>query len=204
MMPLFEVEAITYRNDPILTVTCIGIPQGDDDVCQSLTGAVAIKKQLVDSGIPVTGVYLPPQTAMNLVIVGVKVTEPNVAEKIHNRIFAPGLADLKTIVVDDDVDVFNLEQVLHAFASKCHPANGIKVTEHPFMNTLTAYYSQEERKSAKQERHAARGVRVWFDCTWPAAWSKETDIPPRISFAETWSSEVKRKVLANWTNYGFK
>jgi 4-hydroxy-3-polyprenylbenzoate decarboxylase len=204
MMPLFQVEAITYRNDPLLTVTCIGIPQGDDDVCQSLAGAVSIKKQLIESGLPVTGVYIPPETAMNLIIVGVKATEPNVAEKIHNRIFAPGLADLKTIVVDDDVDVFNLDQVLHAFASKCHPATGIKVTEHSFMNTLSAYYSREERKSARQEHNAARGVRVLFDCTWPAEWSRKTDVPPRISFDETWSSEIKEKVLANWANYGFK
>ena len=197
VMPLFQVEAITHRNDPLLTVTCIGIPQGDDDVCQSLTGAVAIKKALVESGIPVTGVYMPPEAAMNLVIVSVKITEPGIPEKIHNRVYAQGLADLKTIVVDDDVDVFNLEQVLHAFASKCHPARGIKVTEHAFIDTLTAYYSREERK-------ALRGVRALFDCTWPAEWSRDTDVPPRISFDDTWPSEIKNKVLANWANYGFK
>jgi hypothetical protein len=31
----------------------------------------------------------------------------------------------KVIVVDNDVDIFDLGQVLHAFSVKCHPINGV-------------------------------------------------------------------------------
>ena len=61
---------------------------------------------------------------------------------------------------------------------------------------LTPYLSPEERKWLK-------GARALFDCTWPIEWPKETAVPPKMSFNETYSKEIKEKVLQKWVSYGF-
>ncbi len=195
-LPVFRVNAITYRNNPVLTMTCIGMPVEDSDICMQISAAVSIKRRLRQSGLPVKEVFLPPETASHLVIISLNSSSANIIKQVENLIYAHGLGEVKTIVVDSDVDVFNLNEVIHAFATKCHPQKGIRISEVNFTIELTPYLSLEERKGAK-------GYRSLFDCTWTEDWSKETDIPPRVSFKEVYPEEIKDKVIKNWKSYGF-
>lgn len=195
--PAFRVKAITHRNDPILTMSCLGIVADDGAISSSLTGAVALKKRLRDWGIPVTDVYVPPAGAGLMVIVGVKNQYCNIATQVKNIIHSRWAWYNKIIVVEDDVDVFNVDEVLHAFATKCHPARGIRVTQHEVALGLTPFLSPEERKWQK-------GAGVVFDCTWPRDWPLETHVPLRTSFNEAYHTELKDKVMENWQKYGFK
>ncbi|MFQ5987769.1 MAG: hypothetical protein ACE5H6_02850, partial [Dehalococcoidia bacterium] len=104
----------------------------------------------------------------------------------------------KVIVVDEDVDVFNLGQVLHAFAVKCHPIRGVIAdrVEAGKANMLTPCYSHEERKQMKG------GIDI-FDCTWPPEQPKET-LPIKSSFDCIYPGAVREKVLQKWQRYGFK
>lgn len=197
-LPVLRVNAITHRVDPILTMTCIGMPVEDSDVCVQLAGAVSIKRRLRQNGIPVKDVFLPPETASHLAIVSLTSSASNLVRQIENLVYTHGVGELKTIVVDGDVNVFNLNEVIHALATKCHPLRGINIKEVGFTVELTPYLSIEERKKG------SKGYRALFDCTWPADWSKETDIPPRVSFQEVYPEEVKERIINNWRNYGFK
>ena len=100
-------------------------------------------------------------------------------------------------MVDDDVDVYNPIEVLHAFATKCHPIRGTHTVASATGNVLTPYQNLDERLWAK-------GSRVLYDCTWPLDWPPEIAIPPRSSFNEIYPEHIKEKVLSNWKNYGFK
>ncbi len=103
----------------------------------------------------------------------------------------------KHIVVDEDVDVFNMSEVLHAFATKCHPGRGILYEWYEGRgNALTPFYSLEERKRLK-------GVSVVFDSTWPPEWPEEI-IPLKASFKTIYSPETQKKVIKNWEKYGLK
>ena len=194
--PAFEVKHITFRKDPILTGSCLGILADDGSVASSLTGAVALKKRLKDWGIPVTDVYVPPEAASLLVVVGVKALYANVATQVKNIIHSRWQWWNKVIIVEDDVDVFNMGEVLHAFATKCHPVRGITVSDKDVALTLTPFLSPEERKWAK-------GAAVAFDCTWPVDWPRDTAVPRRMSFNEVYPEEVKAQVLKEWKEYGF-
>jgi 4-hydroxy-3-polyprenylbenzoate decarboxylase len=197
----YQINAITHRNDPILTMSCMGIPVDDSQMIGAFVRGIAYKTLLKRAGIPVTNVYVPPEVADFMVIVGVKTAYceySNIASKVENLIAASPTMASKVIVVDEDVDVFNLGEVLHAFATKCHPTRGIRLTDREVAGTnLAPYLSPEERKWLK-------GARALFDCTWPLEWPRETAVPPKMSFNEAYPKEVKEKVLQNWTSYGFK
>jgi 4-hydroxy-3-polyprenylbenzoate decarboxylase len=104
----------------------------------------------------------------------------------------------KIVVVDQDVDVFNMMQVTHALAVKCHPLRGILLDEVAAgkANELTPCYSREERQHKK-------GAIAVFDCTWPPEWDKNL-LPIKSSFDEIYTPEIKDKVIRNWRKYGLK
>lgn len=195
---LYKIHAITHRNNPILTMSCPGIPTCDSAIAQSLHLAVLFERLLTRHGIPYTGVWVPPQAETFIVVVGVKTIYPNIATLINNIIASAQTVTNQVIVVDEDVDVFNLDQVLHALSTKCHPVRGIRVSDQQVMVlTLEPYLSPEERRTG-------RDARVVFDCTWPLDWPRETSVPRRISFNEAYPEAVKSKVEQNWHDYGFE
>ena len=99
------------------------------------------------------------------------------------------------IVVEDDVDPFNLGQVLHAVVSKCHPYRGINRLEHARGLALSPFLSRHEQKYLQ-------GAKVYFDCTWPPDWDP-ADVPQRCSFDNMYPVEVQEKALAKWQKYGY-
>lgn len=190
-----KVNAITYRNDPIVTMIALGTPPDDSSIAASLSAAVSMKKGLLRRGIPVTDVYVPPEGVTHLIIVGVKRGGMETARKILDYFTARRVMTNKHIVVDEDVDVFNMAEVLHAFATRCHPGRGIGYEWYEGRaNSLTPFYSPEERKRLK-------GVSVVFDSTWPPEWPGEI-VPVKASFKTIYSQEIQEKVIKNWKKYG--
>ena len=102
----------------------------------------------------------------------------------------------KVIIVNDDIDVFDMNEVLHALGTRLHPVNGVSANPDCEGWTLTPYLTPEERRQGK----VSTGV---YDCTWPASWSKESDIPVRLSFKDSFPAALQQKVIANWADYGF-
>jgi len=196
--PVFRVKAITHRKNPIITVACIGVPPDDYHIAGNIGQTSDFRNALVEAGIPVTGIYFPPQCAMHLGIVGVKTVHPHMATRVANIIWGTknGIVCPRIIVVDEDVDPTNMDQVLHAFATKCHPIKGTTVVDHSITSPITGFLWPEER-------NLGLGANVVYDCTWPVQWKKE-DIPPRSSFQDIYPEEIKQRVMENWKEYGFK
>lgn len=190
------VKAITYRNEPITTFSNPGIPQ-DDGIIYNMTTSVAVKKGLERHGVPVTDVYSPPEAVNFILVVGVKSSTDNMVRRITEYIQRGVGPETKVFIVDSDIDVFDMSQVLHAFATKCHPGHGIYLDKYPYNNKLNPHLSIEERDTNQ-------GFGVVFDCTWPASWSRETEVPPRVSFKEMYPEDMTRKIEKNWKRWGYK
>jgi 4-hydroxy-3-polyprenylbenzoate decarboxylase len=132
-----------------------------------------------------------------LIYVSVKKGGTGVAKEVLDFFTARRVMVSKVIVLDDDIDVFDSGQVLHAFATKCHPGRGIVVEHYEGRaNSLTPCYSPKERERLK-------GASVAFDATWPPDWPPEI-IPVKASFKTIYSKEIQEKVIQNWKSYGFK
>lgn len=194
---LCRVKAITYRNNPILTMISLGIPPDDNSVATPIASALAVKRRLLKKGFPVTDVFSPPSAALHLAIVGVKSGGREVAEGIMNAVIARRADWSKLIIVDEDVDVFDMGQVLHALSVKCHPKRGIilRDVEAGKANPLTPAYTAEERRTYT-------GAMATFDCTWPPEWPQENRVPVKVSFDTIYSEATKKRVLSNWAKYG--
>jgi 4-hydroxy-3-polyprenylbenzoate decarboxylase len=198
--PIYKINCITYRNDPILTYSCTGTPTDESGLVIGAWRSAELTDVLEKEGIPVTGVYYPPECAVFLAVVGMKssvMKSANIAQRISSRIFGSEIGNNLPyiIVVDEDVDIYNLNDVMHAFVTKCHPYRGITRLEHatgfsfmPFLNG--------------QERLLGIGAKAYFDCTWPLQWDPITEIPPKTSFRTRYPREVQEHVLANWESYG--
>ncbi len=196
--PVYTVKAVTYRNDPILTVSNMGTPVDDADIIQGTTMAAEVFMTLKKMGFPVTGVYTPPECCCSTVVVSTKVPYANIASRIAGGVWASAVGHfiVKIIIVDDDVDPTNMREVLHAWSTKCHPIRGTTVIPQAVMTPAYPYLSPEEVKYNQ-------GVNVYYDCTFPRRWPKE-HIAVRSSFKDIYPEEIQEKVLARWTTYGFK
>jgi len=195
--PVYRVKAITFRNDPILTVANMGVPLDDADICLSVCGRTDIKTILDNYGFPITGIHLPPECSGHMIVVAVQAKYTNIASHIANAIWGTKLPYPYIVVVDSDVDPYNITEVLHAIVTKCHPVRGIRAQAFAVGHPLLPFLSLEERMWGK-------GAAVLLDCTWPLDWPKEIAIPRKASFKEIYPKEIQEKVLNNWKNYGYK
>ena len=198
---LCRIKAITHRNSPIFTMISLGIPPDDSSIAASMTAALAMKRRLIRHEIPITEVYVPPYGVTHIAVIGVKPGAGGnaIAKQIRDVLTSRRADCNKFIVVDSDVDPFDFNQVIHAFATKCHPMRGIFVEEieAPRGNALTPAYNAEERR-------AYRGAIALFDCTWPPELNVINEVPVKNSFDMMFPEELKKKVLANWKAFGFK
>jgi len=196
---LFRVKTITFRNSPVYTTIPLGTPPDDSSVVASMTAAVAIKNRLLRHSVPVTDVYAHPEGVTHLIVVGVKQGGKKVAEQIRDVFLSGRRVDVNKVIVVDDADVFNFGEVVHAFATKCHPLRGtiISEVEAGKANALTPCYTTEERRTHK-------GGFIVFDATWPVEWSRWNQVPVKNSFEVMYPQEIKSKVITNWQAYGFK
>jgi UbiD family decarboxylase len=192
---IVKIKAITHRNNPIFTIANTGLPM-HESVTTGLCRSYDYFQYLKGLGVPVTGVNINPEFSCLAMVVSVKKTNGNIAMRVKDAIAAwRPIGYHKIFVVDDDVDVFNTNEVIHAFCAKCHPRRGIKISDDEMIVSLVPCLNEEERESFT-------GPIALFDCTWPLDIPKEM-VLQKVAFS-TYPQELQKKVLKNWANYGFK
>jgi 4-hydroxy-3-polyprenylbenzoate decarboxylase len=196
--PVLKVHAVTHRNDPILTATCLGVPTDEGHILWGVACAAEFKIGLERQGVPFKDLYIPPESGMHTLIVSTRPPHHGVPFLIASTIWNDrnGRYYPKVIVVDEDVDPSNLAQVFHAFSTKCHPITGITRIDGVLNCPLTPYLPPDTRDVG------IGGGYALFDCTYPVKW-KEEDKPKLISFASAYPKEMQSHVLQSWRRYGF-
>ncbi len=189
--PVFKVKAITHRKNPIICMSPEGVGISDGKIGPSMAGALGIKDRLKRHGVPVVNVYLPPEMGALVAVVSVAESDPAMAAKVTGVLHARRVTVPKIIIVNSDIDVFNLAEVAHALGTRLHPVHGITADPDQRGMTLSPYMTPEERKAGI----LSTGV---FDCTWPAAWSRENDIPVRLSFKTSYPEAMQERARTRW------
>lgn len=198
LRPVCRVTAITHRNDPILPVTCMGVPVDDWAALRPIHTA-SLLEDLKNRGFPICRLYSPPDGTTNTMFVSTKVPHPHFAQTLAASVWSSQAMrplPYHLFIFNDDIDVTNLGEVLWAFSTRCHPERGIHKYSPMLGGTLIPFLSSEERKNL-------HGARVLFDCTWPTDWKKD-QIPVKASFDVLWPKEIQAQVLSRWKEYGFK
>ena len=190
-----NVKAITYRDEPIHTTDCTGFKDGAT-LASGVTLAIGIRRSLEARGLPVLEVNVPAEGAHHIAIISVSRGGPEVVQGVLDVVAARFGTTPKLLVVNDDVDVFDWDDVLHTWATRCHPGRGIFVTSYSgHAKKLIPYLSAGERATLS-------GATVAFDCTWPPSWDPVTESPAKNFFAHIYPPDVQRRVLDRWTELG--
>jgi len=191
---LFKVNTICHKKNPMLSMDCTGFKDCSSTVT-ALGGGVAIQRTLERAGVPITGVYVPSEGAVHLCIVGVKKGGREITQKILDTLTRRRTYMTKILVCEDDIDIFNLSEVIHAWATRCHSERGtiVKHVEGGAL-AITPCYDLEERA-----HHT--GASAAFDVSFPPAWDY-WETPVRATFDKMYPDDVKKKVLDQWESYG--
>ncbi|MFC1902622.1 UbiD family decarboxylase domain-containing protein, partial [Chloroflexota bacterium] len=190
-----RVKAVTHRNNPIFTMSCVGVPVGDDHALQAVTRSAGFLEALKAEGVPVIGAYVPPEAITYMVVVSIK-SPAGRADQVAHTVWASRAGGMTpyVIVVDEDVNPFDMSQVIHALVTRCHPLRGIHSMEGSTFSALVPWLTRHEQQYLI-------GAKVYFDCTWPVDWGPE-EIPTKCAFDTIYNAEIQKKALDVWQKYG--
>jgi 4-hydroxy-3-polyprenylbenzoate decarboxylase len=204
---LFTVSAVTYRDHAIMPAVAAGPPVEEDHTVIGTTSAAEILHLLGRAGLPVSSAWYNFETAVHWLVVAVHgdwhettgLSARGLADRVAQVVFAgkPGVNAPKIMLVEDDIDITDLEQVMWAFATRCHPDVDRGAFHYPAQvsDQLAVYLSPEEQ-------HSFLAGKVVYNCLladlYPAGRR-----PVKGSFENGWPRDVQRKVLARWQEYGY-
>jgi vanillate/4-hydroxybenzoate decarboxylase subunit C len=127
--PVIEIDRVSHRRDPVFEALYLGKPWTELDYVQALTTCAPIYVQLKST--------FPEVVAVNalythglVVIVSTKCRFGGFAKAVGMRVLSTphGLGYAKVIiVVDDNVDPFDLKQVMWAVSVKVNPAGDVMI-----------------------------------------------------------------------------
>jgi phenylphosphate carboxylase beta subunit len=186
-----DVKCITYRNNPVFWSTTVGRAVTDTHMTMALSYGAALWQQLLAMKIPgLKAVYCPPEgSGRFLAIISMKQMYPGHADQVLTATISTemGAYGLKTvIVVDEDIDPWDLPRVLYALSFRFQP-NRSQVIKRGRSTPLDPSLPIETRDITG---------RLLLDATIPYDW-KHKPIPIELD------KEMVERVKGRWSELGF-
>jgi len=188
--PVFTVERITQRENPIYHSTYTGRPPDEPAILGVALNEVFVpilQKQYPE----IVDFYLPPEgCSYRMAVVTIKKQYPGHAKRVMMGVWSFLRQFMYTkfvIVTDDDVDARNWEDVIWAITTRTDPARDITLIE----NTPIDYLDFASPVSGL-------GSKMGLDATnkWEGETTREWGTPIVMS------SEIKQKVDSIWQELG--
>ncbi len=194
--PVFHAQCVTFRNNPIFTMSNMGKPWDEFAIISSIVVSALLAEELRKRGLPFRAVYAPPPSLAP--IVSAKSAYAGFVHSVASAIWSSkaGIYRPYVILVGEDVDPTNLEEVFWCLTSRLHPHNGVHIVRDAPGQPLLPFVSQSERDHN-------RAARVAFDATFPPDWPAD-EVPAIMDFENGWPTEIRERVLARWSEYGIK
>ncbi len=188
--PVFTIERITQRKDPIYHSTYTGRPPDEPSILGVALNEVFVpilQKQFPE----IVDFYLPPEgCSYRMAVVSMKKQYPGHAKRVMLGIWSFLRQFMYTkfvIVTDDDVDVRNWQDVIWAMTTRMDPARDTTMIE----NTPIDYLDFASPVSGL-------GSKIGFDATnkWPGETQREWGRPIQMNPA------VKQRIDEIWDDLG--
>jgi UbiD family decarboxylase len=165
---LVRIQALYYRNDPIILGAPPCRPLHDYSYFSSVLRSAIVKGALRKAGIPgVKGVWVSEAGASRMwVVTSVQQQYAGHAAQaatVAAQCQAGGLMNRYSIVVDDDIDPSNSEDVIWAISTRSDPATDIDILRKCWSNPLDPMIStaDKERKRLWNSRAIINACRPW-------------------------------------------
>ena len=194
--PLIEIKCIHYRNDPIHTAALMADhPSCEQNLFFGIARSARIWDDLDRLGIPgIKGVYSVPAAAggFGMVIVSIEQKHAGHASQVASLAAqSPGGAynSKWIIVVDEDVDPTDLEQVVWAMCTRCHPPDDIDILR----NTWSTYLDPTRNPPEERPYGAKTLINACKEHKYLQVFSKRTSL----------REATYQKVKGKWGKFGF-
>jgi UbiD family decarboxylase len=194
--PVYTIEAITYRDNPIWPVTSTGRPPDDSQIAPALGVSAEVTALLRNAGLPITTSWLLVDTACHWMIITVPRHWRDVMPGTSTTEFVHRIGELMSInrvghmcpmsyVLDDDIDPSNTSDVLWALGTRIHPNLRQEHWPVPILPWYQCYTADE--------RHSGRGPIVLHDGLLPPVGDGRAR---PATFDTLYPPEIRERVLA--------
>ncbi|MEU2669408.1 UbiD family decarboxylase [Streptomyces sp. NPDC007164] len=203
--PVFHVEAMTFRDDPILPICVAGLPPEENHtIWGTMISAVSLDL-LRAAGLPVDLAWCSYEAATCWIVVSIDIrrlgrsgmNEKELADAVAEVLFGSHTGWLvpKVLLVADDIDITDIDQVVWAMATRHHPGTGTyRYPQAPGI-PMVPYLTPEEVRTG-------RGGKSVTSCLLPEQFEGVTK-GATTSFRHSFPDRVRSRVEENWTAYGF-
>ncbi len=193
--PLVEITAVHYRNNPILTNALMAdYPSNEQSGFFSIIRSARIWDDLDKLGIPgIQGVYAHPAGAGGFGMTVISLEQRyagHAAQTLALAAQVPGGAYYTKwiIAVDEDVDPTDMDQVIWAMSSRCHPIDDIDILR----NTWSTWLDPTQNPPEKRPYGSKALINACKEHRYLPVFSKRTAL----------RKEVYEKVAAEWKKLG--
>jgi len=203
--PIYHVDAITYRNNPIYPIVIAGAPIDDDHSVMGIGACAEILNSLRKHEIPATMAWMPFESACAWLVITMpkkwkekmNCNSDELIKKIEDAIHAcKGIfLSPKIIVVNDDIDSTDINQVVWAFATRNHPSKEIYFRPDSRVIGLMPYIDSEEKKVFKT-------TSCIYNCLWPEDLPYE-EYHITSSYKGAFPKDVQETAMNKLTKAGF-
>jgi UbiD family decarboxylase len=203
--PLYKVNAITYRNDAIMPVSNCGRITDETHTLIGSLAAAEIRKICQGAGLPVTDAFAPFETQVTWVALKIdikklrdlKVNPEEFRKMIGDVVFyeKAGYTIHRLVLCGPDIDIYDMKDVLFAFATRCRPNKDETFYEECRGFPLIPYMSHGTGSPIK-------GGKVISDALMPAEYNG-TQNWQHADFKSSYPEELQRSVNARWKEFGF-
>lgn len=203
--PVYNVEAMTYRDNALYPFTCAGEPPEEDHTLWGVATAAEAVHMLRDRGLPIATGWSPFAAANGWLVVTVtddwRAVEPDERElcrRIADVVYSSKVGHpVKTIIVcEDDIDPSNLAELVWAIDGRNDRGERGQIRIGNNFGWPMSPYVHPDRDNFPRGWEATSVV-------WNCLPRRGEPKPPRTKFTENYSETLRHKVIANWESDGF-
>jgi UbiD family decarboxylase len=128
MTPVFEVKAVTYRNDPIVDTLYIGRGRTETDYMTALPTISSLEQELKPGFPEITDIAFLTPKFLNCVVQG-RWTHRAQPVKVMNAVWGAHsmIAPKMVTIVDEDIDPWNADEVMWAIGARCQADSDVHI-----------------------------------------------------------------------------
>ena len=195
--PVYEINCITYRDNAVYQAFISQMPPCESDVVGNTSFEAFVLRGLETAGIEgVVDVHMPHTSLHGMVFISIKKRDQGHAARVAYAYYAlvQPRGGKFVVVVDDDVDIYDLENVLWAIVSRTSlAANNKRVTFIEGLDALALDHSAAPDMQGWRQKWDFPCVGVLIDATRPYAPFPMISLPP---------AKYLERVRDMWDKYG--
>ncbi|KAE8371645.1 UbiD decarboxylyase family [Aspergillus bertholletiae] len=201
--PVYNLDAITYRNEAILPVSVPGKTTDESHVTASMMAA-EILDICHENDFPIVDAFSPLETYASWVVLMVDserlrslgTTSEEFCKMIGKVIFSDKRSFLasRIVLVGDDIDIYDFKEVMWAFACRCRPGKDDHIFDDVPGLPLVPFMYNTPRP--------CRGGKTVSDCLLATEYTPTGRSWETVDFRNAYPEGVQQRVLARWADMG--